>query len=184
VEIIDPFMRERARELRNTQTDTEQKLWQALRKRQIQNAKFRPQHCVGQYIVDFICLSHKLIVEVDGGHHLEQAEYDFIRTEYLNAAGYQVIRFWNDEVLHHFASVLEVIHNRIVAISTLPMDKPRRGEIAKKQNIYLKDRVQHQFRAATLKFPHPSGEIPSWLSTFFHYFHFTSLVIVSNIKSL
>jgi len=127
VEIIDPLMRERARELRNAQTATEQKLWQALRRRQIQNAKFRRQHCVGQYIVDFICLSHKLIVEVDGGHHLEQAEYDFIRTEYLNAAGYQVIRFWNDEVLHHFDSVLEVIHHRIIAISTLPISQTPKG---------------------------------------------------------
>jgi len=123
VEIIDPLMRKRARALRNTQTYAEQMLWQGLRRRQIQNAKFRRQHCVGHYIVDFICLSHSLIIEIDGGYHLEQAEYDLIRTEYLNAAGYQVIRFWNDDVFHHFDSVLEVIHNHIITISTVTITK-------------------------------------------------------------
>ena len=113
---INSLLKERARELRKSQTESEQKLWQALRKRQILNAKFRRQFCIGYYIVDFICLPHKLIIEVDGAQHLEQFEYDQIRTAFLNAAGYEVIRFWNDEV-QDLDYVLEAIHNRIITLA-------------------------------------------------------------------
>lgn len=107
-------MRDRARELRNAQTDAEQKLWQALRKRQIHGLKFRRQYCIGHYIVDFVCVTYKLIIEVDGGQHSERADYDLERTNFLNAIGYKVIRFWNNEVLEHFDAVLENIDNVVV----------------------------------------------------------------------
>ena len=112
---MNSVIRDRARKLRKSQTEAEQKLWQALRKRQILDAKFRRQFCIHYYIVDFICLDYKLIIEVDGEQHLEQLEYDHIRTDFLNAAGYKVIRFWNDEVLQSLDNVLERIHNRILS---------------------------------------------------------------------
>jgi very-short-patch-repair endonuclease len=64
----------------------------------------------------FLTSAHKLIIEVDGAQHLEQFEYDHIRTAFLSAAGYEVIRFWNDEVLQDLDCVLEAIHNRIIKL--------------------------------------------------------------------
>ncbi len=96
-----------ARRLRHTQTDAEQKLWQALRSRQLHGAKFRRQHPVGPYVTDFCCTKLHLILEIDGGHHGEQAEKDDERTAYLVSRGYRVLRFWNNEVLTMTDSVLE-----------------------------------------------------------------------------
>lgn len=89
----------RAKSLRRSQTDAEKLLWQKLRNRQVCNAKFRRQYVIGKYIVDFICIEHDLILEVDGGHHAEQQQYDDCRTDFLNQQGFQVIRFWNNDVL-------------------------------------------------------------------------------------
>jgi len=87
----------RARTLRRNSTQAEIKLWSILRNRQFQHLKFRRQQPLGRYIVDFICLEHRLIVEVDGGQHTEQA--DAARTEWLQAQGFLVLRFWNNDVL-------------------------------------------------------------------------------------
>lgn len=90
-------------------TDAERCLWQRLRSRQLEGCKFRRQEVIEPYIVDFVCYGPKLIVELDGGQHLEQAEYDAKRTAYLESYGYSVRRYWNNDVLLNTDSVLEDI---------------------------------------------------------------------------
>lgn len=100
---------DRARGLRQAMTDVERKLWFYLRNRQLNGHKFRRQHEIDHYIVDFVCSEAMLIVELDGGQHADQVGYDEHRTRYLQARGYRVLRFWNNEVLMSIESVLEVI---------------------------------------------------------------------------
>jgi len=90
-------------------TDTEQALWRILRGRQISGLKFRRQHPFGDCILDFVCLENRLVIEVDGGQHAEQAEYDQIRTRNLQKAGFHVLRFWNNDVLLDIEAVKERI---------------------------------------------------------------------------
>ncbi|MDZ7736172.1 MAG: endonuclease domain-containing protein [Gammaproteobacteria bacterium] len=99
----------RARNLRKNSTDAERLLWRHLRDRQLQGYKFRRQQTIGPYIVDFICLEQRLIVEVDGGQHQQQGEYDDRRTRWLEDEGYRIIRFWNHDVLSNIDSVLTQI---------------------------------------------------------------------------
>ena len=101
--------RVRAKELRNNLTDAENKLWKHLRYRQIGGNKLRRQHPVGPYIVDFACLEKGLVVEVDGGRHGENVAYDSERSAYLEAKGFRVFRFWNNDVLTQIEVVKEVI---------------------------------------------------------------------------
>ena len=96
-----------ARKLRQTSTIPEVKLWQHLRNRRFNGLKFRRQYPVGRYVVDFVCLSHKLIIELDGGQHGEQIAYDEKRTEYLQHFGFKVLRVWNSDVFLRFDDVLE-----------------------------------------------------------------------------
>ncbi len=98
-----------ARRMRNHLTDAEKKLWRYLRLKNIDGNKFRRQQPIGKYIVDFVSLEKKLIVEVDGGQHGEQITYDNERTAWLESEGYRVLRFWNNEVLEDTEVVLEVI---------------------------------------------------------------------------
>jgi very-short-patch-repair endonuclease len=97
------------RTLRNKMSDAEQTLWHLLRCRQISGLKFRRQHPFGDYILDFVCLERKLVIEVDGGQHGQQAGYGENRTQKLQAAGFRVLRFWNNEVLKEIESVKEKI---------------------------------------------------------------------------
>ena len=97
-------------------TPAEQKLWLALRASQPEGVHFRRQHAnalrpfrVGNYIVDFCTPRQKLIIELDGGHHLEQEAYDQERTEFLRSKGYRVLRFWNNEMLKDIHGVMSVI---------------------------------------------------------------------------
>ena len=98
-------------QMRREPTPAEDALWQALRNRQLAGAKFRRQHAIGQFIVDFISTQHNLIVEVDGEVHddTRQAEYDTGRTYELEGVGYHVLRFTNGQVLHQLTTVLEKI---------------------------------------------------------------------------
>jgi very-short-patch-repair endonuclease len=100
-----------ARFLRKNQTDAENLLWSKLRSRQLENAKFRRQAPIGKYIVDFLCLEKRMIIEIDGGQHNEssEAEKDKNRTRQLERKGYRVLRFWNNEVLENLDGVLEKI---------------------------------------------------------------------------
>ncbi len=100
---------EEAKRLRKHQTPAEEKLWQAIRKRQLGGYKFRRQEINGPFIVDFYNHQNGLIIEVDGGVHLQQQEYDAARTEWLDAHGHVMIRFMNDEVLSHLEEVLKKI---------------------------------------------------------------------------
>jgi very-short-patch-repair endonuclease len=101
--------RDKARELRRSETDAERKLWHFLRDRQLGGHKFRRQHPVGPYLADFACVERGLIVELDGGQHAEQQRYEARRTEFLIARGFKVIRFWDNEVLTQTSAVLESI---------------------------------------------------------------------------
>ena len=99
---------DRAKELRNNQTEAERALWRYLRKRQMA-VKFRRQQPIGPYIVDFVCFEKRLIIEVDGGQHQERIEYDEARTDWLKQQGYKILRFWNNEVLSEPAGVITAI---------------------------------------------------------------------------
>ena len=104
-----PKVFKRARELRRNQTEAEAKLWSCLRNHQLNDVGFRRQHVLGNYIVDFCAPRRKLIIELDGGQHLEQEEYDAERTKFLESRGYKVLRFWNNEVLKNIDDVIREI---------------------------------------------------------------------------
>jgi len=93
--------------LRKSLTDAEQKLWQRLRGRQL-GAKFRRQHPFENFVLDFVCLERKLIIEVDGSQHSDNVRYDEMRSARL-AAGFKALRFWNNEVLNETDSVVQAI---------------------------------------------------------------------------
>ena len=102
-------MKERARVLRQAMTDAKNRMWYFLRNRRLGGYKFVRQYVIDNYIADFVCRDKKLIIEVDGSQHMENAEYDKRRTNYLAANGYRVMRFWNNEVLNNSQGVLEAI---------------------------------------------------------------------------
>jgi very-short-patch-repair endonuclease len=106
---------ERARELRRSPTEAETRLWNQLRRRQVARARFRRQVPLGPYIVDFMCPSHRLIVEVDGGQHAERVVYDAARTEWLQSRGFTVLRFWNNDVLGAIEGVVGEIERWLLA---------------------------------------------------------------------
>ncbi|WP_449245250.1 endonuclease domain-containing protein [Desulfobacca acetoxidans] len=107
-----------ARHLRKNSTDAERLLWFNLRNRRLGAYKFRRQYNVGPFIVDFVCLEKKLIIELDGGQHAEMIEEDMKRTEFLLGRGYTVLRFWDNEVLKETESVLQVILSRLTNAKT------------------------------------------------------------------
>ena len=106
----------RSRELRNNATEAERKLWPHLSARKLKGVRFNRQFPVGQFICDFVSREKRLVIEIDGGQHAMNAEYDARRTRFLNAQGYLVLRFWNNEVLGNLDGVLmkieEVLDNR------------------------------------------------------------------------
>jgi very-short-patch-repair endonuclease len=97
--------------LRKQGTPAERILWQKLRNKQLTGVKFRRQQSLGTYIVDFVCFEKKLIIEIDGGQHNQDriAIQDETRTTWLNSQGFQVIRFWNNEVIDNYEGVLDRI---------------------------------------------------------------------------
>ena len=104
-----------ARNLRLAQTDAERHLWRSLRGRQLASAYFRRQHPIGDYVADFCCADLKLVIEIDGSQHVG-SEHDAARDAWLEARGYSVIRFWNNEVLAQTAGVVEKILAAITAL--------------------------------------------------------------------
>ena len=112
--VVQSDWTQRARQLRHNSTDAERHLWRRLRLRQADGLKFRRQYPIGRFIVDFVCIERGLVVEIDGGQHgSEQVIYDAERDAWLQTKGYQVLRFWNNEVLLEVESVLEVIRRRL-----------------------------------------------------------------------
>ena len=89
--------------------EAEKFLWRLLRSRQISGLKFPRQHPFGDYVLDFVCLENRLVIEVDGGQHGQQAGYDENRTQKLQEAGFRLLLFWNNEVLKEIESVKERI---------------------------------------------------------------------------
>ena len=102
-----------AREMRKKMPDAEQLLWYLLRNRRVAGGKFRRQHSIGRYILDFYCVEKKLAIELDGGQHSEQQTYDQHRDTYLKEHGIEVLRFWNNQMLLETEAVLEVIYSKI-----------------------------------------------------------------------
>jgi very-short-patch-repair endonuclease len=107
-----------ARELRNRQTGAEARLWAILKDRRLEGLKFRRQHPVGPFVVDFCCPSSRLVIELDGKVHEEMIEQDEERTRLLNAAGYRVIRFKNKELFNQPDAVITQIAELARAIES------------------------------------------------------------------
>ena len=99
----------RAKNLRKNQTNAEKRIWHYLRDRRLCGYKFKRQVPIDNYIVDFVCIEKKLIIELDGGQHLEAIEYDNKRTSILNLLGFHVLRYWNNDVLCRINEVLQDI---------------------------------------------------------------------------
>ena len=99
----------RARNLRNNPTPQEKILWSYLKNKNLNGLKFRRQYPIGKYIVDFVCIELKLIIELDGGQHNEDKNiiYDSERTKFLESNGYNVVRFWNNDIDNNIEGVYE-----------------------------------------------------------------------------
>lgn len=102
-----------AKNLRQSMTDAESKLWTELRSHRFEGIHFRRQFPIGSYIVDFCAPGHRVVIELDGGQHLDQEGYDAARTRHLESLGYRVLRFWNDVVLKDMQEVLNVIYEEL-----------------------------------------------------------------------
>jgi very-short-patch-repair endonuclease len=111
------------RTLRRNMTDAERLLWKRLRGCQIQGCKFRRQHPFNDFILDFVCLEAKLVVEVDGGQHNDSAK-DALRDQALSNAGFRVMRFWNNQVLNAMEAVVEAIWLELAKIHPSPPNPP------------------------------------------------------------
>jgi BirA family biotin operon repressor/biotin-[acetyl-CoA-carboxylase] ligase len=105
-----------ARALRRGMTDSERKLWSALRREQL-GVKFRRQHPLGNYIADFACLSPKLIVELDGSQHMEQQNYDARREAFFAAQGFAILRFSSNEPMVNMPGVLMTVFEKLKALA-------------------------------------------------------------------
>lgn len=103
-------------------TEAERKIWQRLRSGQLQGFKFRRQHPIPPYIADFCCIEKQLIVELDGSQHQQDA--DSARTQYLQAQGWRIARFWDNDALMHTEAVLDAIWNMIAKPYPHPNPSP------------------------------------------------------------
>jgi very-short-patch-repair endonuclease len=113
---LTPF----AKQLRKRSTDAENLLWRHLQRKQIEGFKFRRQQPIGNYIVDFVCLTKKIVIEIDGGQHAVYQESDRTRDEWFRTNGFSVFRFWNTELFENLEGVLETIRNALATPSCSP----------------------------------------------------------------
>jgi|SRR5690242_7688606 very-short-patch-repair endonuclease len=120
----------RARQLRRNPTEVERLLWQRLRFWQVGGFKFRRQQPLGNYIADFVCFEGRLIVEIDGGQHADQKDYDKKRDAWLRDQDFIVLRFWNSDVLENMDGVLHLIREKLINKCPLPKSFPARGKEA------------------------------------------------------
>lgn len=116
-----------ARQLRRQSTDAEREIWHYLRNRALIGCKFRRQHPIGRYIVDFACIERRLVVELDGGQHGDGPE-DAGRMRGIEAFGYRVLRFWNNDVFERQEAVLSMIFDALHSRALTPTSLPRAGE--------------------------------------------------------
>ena len=119
-----------AKKLRNKCTETEKYLWSYLRGRQIEGFKFRRQQPIGKYIVDFVNFEKSIIIEVDGGQHLNNIK-DELRDNWLKEQKYEILRFWDNEVFNNIEGVLNVIREKLLTPSPKPSPSEGRGSEAK-----------------------------------------------------
>ncbi len=177
VKRIPPTLRSFAQRLRGGQTDAEQKLWLRLRNGLLKGWKFRRQHPIGNYIVDFCCLEGMLIIELDGGQYLEQVEVDKERSKYLSSVGFQVLRFWNDDVLKNIDDALEEILRVLEGTESLDphpvreRGNDRRGQKAVESNrhgsVELEWRMPAEWErheATWIGWPHNTTDWPGKMS--------------------
>lgn len=118
-----------AKNLRRQMTEVEKKLWRYLRDRQFENAKFRRQYPIGKYIVDFVCVEKRLIIELDGGQHADN-ERDRVRDDWLRNQCYHILRFWNNDVTENLEGVLLTIQSALKNPHPDPLPKRERGKEA------------------------------------------------------
>lgn len=118
---------ERAKILRKNMTEAETVLWYRLRAHRLQGFKFKRQKPLGPFIVDFVCMEYKVVIEVDGGQHQDHAGYDQARDKWLRQQGFEVLRFWNNEVMGNLEGVLEVIHSVLLSRALSPGPSPASG---------------------------------------------------------
>ena len=111
---------EKSKQLRKQMTPEELRLWYLLRGHRFFGYKFRRQMPIGAYIVDFACFKAKLIIELDGGQHQNNETYDSRRTEFLNANGWEILRFWNNEFRTNEEEVLMAIRQRLRCLMPSP----------------------------------------------------------------
>ena len=116
-----------AKQMRHAPTPWEHELWQALRTHRFASVKFRRQHPIGPYIVDFVALSRRIIIELDGGQHSERTDYDAKRDDFLRMNGFSVMRVWNSEWASNRAGLLEEIW-RVLHVHPLPNPSLLKGE--------------------------------------------------------
>ena len=117
-----------ARQLRKNSTRAERKLWRYLRSRSLAGYKFVRQEPIGPYVVDFVCRERRLVIEVDGGQHADNAR-DVVRERWLVAHRYRVLRFWNNEVVENIEGVWDTIFAAAsAALPPHPDPLPARGE--------------------------------------------------------
>jgi very-short-patch-repair endonuclease len=124
----------RARQLRRTTTDAEKRLWQQLRRFEIDGSHFRRQVPIGPYIADFACMAAHLVIEIDGSQHAEdkKQQYDELRTRWLAKEGYRVLRFWNNDITRNMVGVKETIYTAIygsLAAAPVPLKHQRRRRV-------------------------------------------------------
>ncbi|MDA8170936.1 MAG: endonuclease domain-containing protein [Nitrospiraceae bacterium] len=127
------------RDLRRNSTDAENLLWRLLRGRQLNGAKFRRQHPIGHFILDFYCDELKLAIELDGGGHAEEKQklYDEQRTRALEGEGIKVLRFWNNDVLTRTEAILETIWDSL----TPALSQRARGNEHKEKKNAAKEQI-------------------------------------------
>ena len=123
----DPFMARRAKELRANQNSAEARVWSMLRAGRLAGLKFRRQHVLGRYVADFVCIPARLVIEIDGDTHDEEAQLrDAKRTDDIEQAGYRVIRFWNNYVLNDKDGGVAEVILEAVRTSSLPESEKQR----------------------------------------------------------
>jgi len=103
-----------ARNLRKSSTDAERYLWRYLRRDQLEGFKFRRQQPIGRYIVDFVNFKRRIVIEVDGGQHAIERGRDRKRDKWLREEGFEVLRFWDNDVLKNIEGVLEIIRAKLL----------------------------------------------------------------------
>ncbi len=146
----------RSRMLRRHASDAEKILWQHLRGRRMNGYKFNRQVVIEPYIVDFLCLEARLIIEADGGQHVENMEYDALRTQRLQKIGYRVMRFWNHEILCELPVVLEQIERALIETPSPQPSTPQGGtEVPEGEGVEGVDRGSGNCKDRPL--PHKVG---------------------------